>query len=144
MSRFGRRDDATQAGGAGGGEEPERPGMLDDPGIPEDVQRMVRARGSAARPYPHLVRNRGRHPLLLLAALPEALVHVEFVQGSAGERPSDYAVDFVPWPMLESVRVNGPTIRFAWGGRAVVTEMTSHAEALQMARSFLGQSREGV
>lgn len=143
MSRFGRRDEATESGQ----EEPERPGLLDDPGIPEDVQRMVRARGSAARPYPHLVRNRGRRPLLLLAALPEALVHVEFVQvdgGHVGERPADYSVDFVPWPMLESVRVNGPTIRFAWAGRAIVTERTSHAEALQMARSFLGQSREGL
>ncbi|MBZ5734641.1 hypothetical protein K8Z61_09030 [Nocardioides sp. TRM66260-LWL] len=137
MSPFGRRDDAAQQV-----EEPERPGMLDDPGIPEEVQRMVRARGTAARPHPHLVRNRGAHPLLLLAAMPEALVHVEFVPPSGGSRVADYSVDFVPWTMLESVRVNGPTIRFAWGGKAVVTEMTSHVEALQMARSFLGQSRD--
>ncbi|GAA4116872.1 hypothetical protein GCM10022215_16920 [Nocardioides fonticola] len=135
MSRFGRRDDAEEER-----EEPDRPGMLDDPGIPEEIQRMVSARGSSSRPHPHLVRKRGSHPARLLAAMPEALLHVEFVAPSGGARVPDYGVDFIPWRMLESIRVNGATIRFSWAGRAVVCELTSHAEALQMARSFLGQA----
>ena len=135
MSRFARRDDATEDR-----QEPDRPGMLDDPGIPEEIQRMVRARGSSSRPHPHIVRHRGAHPGRLLAALPEALLHVEFVAPTGGAKVADYGVDFIPWRMLESIRVNGSTIRFSWAGRAVVCDLTSHAEALQLARSFLGQA----
>lgn len=99
---------------------------------------MVRGRGSASGAHPHLVRVRGGFPARLLAALPEALMHVEFTAPSGGSRLPDYAVDLVPWTALEGVRVTGVTLRVAWGGRAVDCELSSQAEALQLARSFVG------
>lgn len=133
MSRFARRDGEAPEER----EEPDAPGVLDDPGIPDEVRRLVRGRAAA---HPHLVRKRGAHPARLLAALPEALLHVEFTPAVQAGRSLDWSADFVPWTALESIRVTGGTLRFAWTGRAVSCDLASPVEALQLARSFLGQA----
>jgi len=129
VSRFGRRDEPGTPLGAG------RLADISDPAVPDSLRRIVRPAGGRA--HPHVLRMAGEHPRVLVAARPEALVHVSFADQGDVEASAAWSVAFVPWGQVEEIRVTGVSITFRWPGHSVSVEMTTHEEALQTVLFFL-------
>lgn len=130
MSRFNRRADEPGAGAPG----PMRSADLNDPAVPDSLRRIVKP--TAGRAHPHVLRMLGDRPRVLVAARPEALVHVSFADESETSAAA-FSVAFVPWWQVEEIRVTGVSITFRWGPHSVVVEMSTHEEALQTVLFFL-------
>lgn len=136
MSRFNRRADEHGA--------PSGPGRLadvSDPSVPESLRRVIRT--SAGRTHPHVLRIVGGRPRILVAARPEALVHVSFAGEEDAEATAAFSVAFVPWSQVEEVRVTGVSIAFKWSGHSVSVEMDTHEDALQKVLFFLDVAAGG-
>lgn len=133
MNRFNRRgEDAA-------GAAPGRAGDIADPAVPDALRRLVRP--TPGKAYPYVLWVVGRLPRVLVAARPEALVHVSFTEEGDESTTAAYSVAFVPWTQVEEVRVSGVSITFRWSGHSVVVETRSHDEALQTGLFFLDAAR---
>lgn len=131
MSRFNRRPDQPGGGAPSAG----RTADVSDPAVPDSLRRIVRP--TAGRTFPHVLRLVGDRPRVLVAARPEALVHVTFADENDVSATAAFSVAFVPWAQVEEVRVTGVSITFKWTGHSVVVEMATHEEALQTVLVFL-------
>lgn len=131
MSRFNRRADEPGGGVPG----PGRSADISDPAVPDSLRRIVRP--TAGRAFPHVLRLVGDRPRVLVAARPEALVHVSFADETDTSAAAAFSVAFVPWSQVEEIRVTGVSITFKWGAHSVAVEMSTHEEALQTVLFFL-------
>ena len=140
MSRFNRRADEPGGGAHGAGQM--YAADISDPAVPDSLRRIVKP--TAGRAHPHVLRMVGDRPRVLVAARPEALVHVSFADESDTSAAAAFSVAFVPWSQVEEIRVTGVSITFKWGPHSVVVEMSTHEEALQTVLFFLDAAPSGA
>lgn len=138
VSRFNRRADEPGRGVPGS----MRPADVNDPAVPDSLRRIVKP--TAGRAHPYVLRMVGDRPRILVAARPEALVHVSFADEGDASASAAFSVAFVPWWQVEEIRVTGVSITFKWGPHSVVVEMTTHEEALQTVLFFLDAAPSGT
>ena len=136
VSRFNRRADEHPAHNG-----PGRLADINDPSVPESLRRVVKSAGG--RSHPHVLRIVGGRPRVLVAARPEALVHVSVAGEDEAEATAAFSVAFVPWAQVEEVRVTGVSIAFKWSGHSVSFEMDTHEDALQKVLFFLDVAAGG-
>ena len=135
VSRFNRRADEHVPSGPG------RLADINDPSVPESLRRVVKT--ASGRAHPHVLRIVGGRPRVLVAARPEALVHVSFAGEDDAEATAAFSVAFVPWAQVEEVRVTGVSIAFKWSGHSVSVEVDTHEDALQKVLFFLDVAAGG-